>query len=161
MECLAASLASSHLMPVEHLQLWQPKVFPDIVKCPLWGNSPCWEQQQDSLTLSLFINTLLFKESLLSPFPLLLPSLGPTPITKDHTELFHLWNVKHSNIPSYNTPPNSSYILLLPAFIIKHVFSQHASLIGAYVSGTELILCHLWHLENSRWLINVALSWKK
>ena len=35
--CSAASLGSTHQMPVVHLQLWQKKkkMSPDIVRCPL------------------------------------------------------------------------------------------------------------------------------
>lgn len=63
-ECLAASLASTHEMPIEHLpQLWQPKCLQTLPSVPCGGgvrtNSPVVESQASALNQHSFVQVHL------------------------------------------------------------------------------------------------------
>lgn len=122
-ECLAVSLASAHLMPIVPLQLWQPKISLDIVKCPLRGMLLLGNNNKIVLYSLLIVNIFLFQESLLSPLSIFLPPLGPTP--RDHAEC-SISEMLNLNTSFYKISPNFPYISIFHSFIIKHLFSIYS-----------------------------------
>ena len=60
--CLAESRASTHEMPVVPLQLWQPKMVPDIAKCPLRDEVNLVENHWTRLARALYQASLSGRE---------------------------------------------------------------------------------------------------
>lgn len=103
--------------------VWQPKISLDIVKCPLRGMLLLGNNNKIVLYSLLIVNIFLFQESLLSPLPIFLPPLGPTP--RDHAEC-SISEMLNLNTSFYKIPPNFPYISIFHSFIIKHLFSIYS-----------------------------------